>query len=177
HWFYLRFLLPAYPALFVLCVAAIRWLSWKLPADARVPVAALVLAAMVPFGVNIGRHEGIFNVAAYEGRHIRAANEVTARTPADAIVLSVQHSGSVRYYANRITLRYDWLSDTALDAALRDVAAKGRRAYLVVDDWEEKEFRARFSLANRAGRLDWAPIARVPSSPEVRIFDMQAPTP
>lgn len=177
HWFDLRFLLPAYPALFVLVVAAIRWLSWKLPADARVPITALVLAAMVPFGVNIGRHEGIFNVAAYEGRHIRAANEVAARTPADAIVLSVQHSGSVRYYANRITLRYDWLSDTALDAALRDVAAKGRRAYLVVDDWEEKEFRARFSPANRAGRLDWAPIARVPSSPEVRIFDMQAPTP
>ena len=96
-------------------------------------------------------------------------------------MLSVQHSGSVRYYADRITLRYDWLNDTALDAALRDLAAKGRRAYLVVDDWEEKEFRARFSPANRAGRLDWAPIARVTGSPEVRIFDMQdmrpAPTP
>jgi hypothetical protein len=56
---------------------------------------------------------------------------------------------------------------------LRDLAAKGRRAYLVVDDWEEKEFRDRFSPANRAGRLDWAPIARVPGSPEVRIFDLQ----
>ena len=88
-------------------------------------------------------------------------------------MLSVQHSGSVRYYANRITLRYDWLKDDALDAALRDVAAKGRRAYLVVDDWEEKEFRDRFSPANRAGRLDWAPIARVSGSPEVRIFEMQ----
>ena len=194
HWFYLRFLLPAYPALFVLFVAAIRWLSasartihassgetrrslggggtWKLPVEARVPVAALVCAVMVPFGVHGGRHEGIFNVAAYEGRHIRAAHEIAARTPADAIVLSVQHSGSVRYYANRITLRYDWLNDAALDAALQDVAAKGRRAYLVVDDWEEKEFRARFSPTNRAGRLDWAPIARVPGGTEVRIFDM-----
>ena len=71
------------------------------------------------------------------------------------------------------TLRYDWLEEGALDGALRDLAAKGRRAYLVVDDWEEKEFRARFSPANRAGRLDWAPIARVPGSPEVRIFDLQ----
>jgi hypothetical protein len=89
------------------------------------------------------------------------------------VVLSVQHSGSVRYYANRITLRYDWLQEGALDAALRDVAARGRRAYLVVDDWEEKEFRGRFSSANRAGRLDWAPIARVPGGAEVRIFEMQ----
>ena len=31
HWFYLRFLLPAYPALFVLLAAAIRWLAVKLP--------------------------------------------------------------------------------------------------------------------------------------------------
>ena len=88
-------------------------------------------------------------------------------------MLSVQHSGSVRYYANRTTLRYDWLEEGALDGALRDLAAKGRPAYLVVDDWEEKEFRDRFSPANRAGRLDWAPVARISSSPEVRIFEMQ----
>jgi hypothetical protein len=173
HWFYLRFLLPAYPALFVLLAAAIRWLALKLPSEARVPATALLCAAMIPFGVNVGRNEGIFGVAAYEQRHVRAASEVAARTPTDAVVLSVQHSGSVRYYANRITLRYDWLQAGALDAALRDVASRGRRAYLVVDDWEEKEFRDRFSPSNRAGRLDWAPIARVPGSPEVRIFEMQ----
>ena len=113
------------------------------------------------------------NAGGFEQRHVRAANEVASRTPPEAIVLSVQHSGSVRYYANRTTLRYDWLEEGALDGALRDLAAKGRRAYLVVDDWEEKEFRDRFSAANRAGRLDWAPIARVPGSPEVRIFDLQ----
>ena len=173
HWFYLRFLLPAYPALFVLAAAALRWLALKLPVAGRVPAVALVCAVMIPFGVNVARGAYVFNIAAYEQRHVRAAREVESRTPADAIVLSVQHSGSVRYYANRITLRYDWLEENALDSALRDVAAKGHRAYLVVDDWEEKEFRARFSPANRAGRLDWAPIARVTGGTEVRIFDMQ----
>ena len=173
HWFYLRFLLPAYPALFILVAAAIRWVALKLPVDARVSAAAIVCAMMIPFGINVGRNEGIFRVAAFEGRHVRAANEIASRTPADAIVLSVQHSGSVRYYANRITVRYDWLEDGALDTVIRDLTAKGRRAYLVVDDWEEKEFRARFGPANRAGRLDWAPIARVSGSPEVRIFEMQ----
>jgi len=173
HWSYLRFLLPAYPALFVLLAAALRWLTWKLPLDARVPAAAIVCAVMIPFGVNIARREGVFGVATFEQRHMRAANEVASRTPPEAIVLCVQHSGSVRYYANRTTLRYDWLEEGALDGALRDLAAKGRPAYLVVDDWEEKEFRDRFSPANRAGRLDWAPIARVPGSPEVRIFDLR----
>jgi hypothetical protein len=172
HWFYLRFLLPAYPALLVLMVAALRWLAGKMPVEARVPAIALICAAMVPFGVNAARREGVFNVAAYEGRHIRAAQEIASRTPADAIVLAVQHSGSVRYYADRITLRYDWLKDGALDTTLRDLTAKGRRAYLVVDDWEEKEFRARFSPSNQAAQLG-EPIARVPSSPEVRIFELR----
>jgi hypothetical protein len=180
HWFYLRFLLPAYPALFVLLAAALRWVTSKMPVEARVPAAALACAVVIPFGINVARHAGVFAVAAFEGRYVRAANEVALRTPTDAVILSVQHSGSVRYYANRITLRYDSLQESALDAALRDLAAKGRRAYLVVDDWEEKEFRARFSAANRAATLA-APIARVSGSPEVRIFELQdggpAPTP
>ena len=172
HWFYLRFLLPAYPALFVLLMAALRWLAWKIPAEARVPAVALACAALVLFGVNTARREGVFNVAAYEGRHVRAAQEVAARTPPDAVVLAVQHSGSVRYYADRITLRYDWLEEDALDAALRDLAARGRRAYLVVDDGEEKDFRARFSPSNRAAQLG-SPVARVPGGTEVRIFELE----
>jgi hypothetical protein len=173
HWFYLRFLLPAYPALFVLLVAALRWLALRLPAEARVPAAALVCVAIIPFGVNVVK-EGLLNVATFEGRHVRAAQEVASRTPPDAIVLAVQHSGSVRYYADRITLRYDWLQEGALDSALRDLTAKGRRAYLLVDDWEEKEFRARFSPANRAAQLG-DPIARVSGSPEVRMFELHDP--
>jgi hypothetical protein len=172
HWFYLRFLLPAYPALFVLQAVALRWVASKVPVECRVTAAAIVCAVVVPFGVNVGRQAGIFAVAAYEGRYVRAANEVASRTPADAVVLSVQHSGSVRYYANRITLRYDALQEDALDAALRDLAARRRRAYLVVDDWEEKEFRSRFSASHSAAQLG-APIARVSGSPEVRIFEFQ----
>jgi hypothetical protein len=163
-------LLLASPA-FLTHLGVIRWLALRLPVEARVPAAAIVFAAVIPFGVNTARHEGVFNVATYEGRHIRAANEVASRTPADAVVLAVQHSGSIRYYANRTTLRYDWVEDAALDGVLRDLAAKGRPVYLVVDDWEEKEFRSRFSAANRAGQLG-EPIARVAGSPEVRIFEM-----
>ena len=173
HWFYLRFLLPAYPALFVMLAAAFRWLALRLPMEARVPAVACACAVMILFGVKVAKDDSVFVQAAFEQRHVRAAAEVAARTPADAMVLAVQHSGSVRYYANRITLRYDWLKDDALDSALQDIAAKGRRAYLVVDDWEEKEFRDRFSPGNRAGRLDWAPLAQVPSSPQVRIYELK----
>jgi len=173
HWFYLRFLLPAYPTLFVLVAAAVFWMVQKLPTEARVPGAALICVAMMLYGLQVGRDAGIFKQAGFEQRHIRAAAEVASRTPENAIVLSVQHSGSVRYYANRITLRYDWLPADQLDAAVHELAAKGHPAYLVVDDWEQKEFQSRFSAASRLGKVDWAPIARVPGIPEVRVFQLQ----
>ena len=85
------------------------------------------------------------------------------------MVLSVQHSGSVRYYANRITLRYDWLPPDQLDAAVRDLTAKGYQPYLVVDDWEQKEFQTRFGPASALGKLDWPPVARVPRAPSANL--------
>jgi hypothetical protein len=172
HWFYLRFLLPAYPSLFVLVAAALFWMVQKLPVEARVPGASLICAGMMLYGLQVGRDAGIFKQAGFEQRHVRAAAEVASRTPENAIVLSVQHSGSVRYYANRITLRYDWLPADRLDAAVHELAAKGHPAYLVVDDWEQKEFQSRFG-ASRLGKVDWAPIARVPGIPEVRVFQLQ----
>jgi hypothetical protein len=175
HWFYLRFMLPAYPALFVLLAASLFWIAQKLPMEARAPAAIVASLAMVLAGVNLARNAGIFNVASFERRYVQAAAEVRSRTPENAIVLAVQHSGSVRYYANRVTLRFDWLAPDQLDAAIRDLTTKGYHPYLVVDDWEQKEFQSRFGAANRMGRLDWAPLARVRETPgtEVRLFQMQ----
>ncbi len=90
-------------------------------------------------------------------------------------MLSVQHSGSVRYYAHRMTLRYDWLPADQLDAAIRDLAAKGYPTCLVVDDWELKEFQARFSPDSRLGLLTGRPWRACPAIPEVLIFQMQDP--
>jgi hypothetical protein len=128
-------------------------------------------------GIKIGRDAGIFNQAQFEQRHVRAAREVASRTPENAVVLAVQHSGSVRYYAHRITMRYDSLPADQLDAAIHELFAKGYEPYLLVDDWEQKEFQSRFSPANQLGRLERSPIARVSGSPEVRLFQLQDPGP
>ncbi len=173
HWFYLRFLLPAYPALFVLLAAAIVWIAAKVPIVARVPLAAVICTIIVASGAKVARDTGIFNSADYERRHIRAAEALALHAPANAMVLSVQHSGSVRYYANRITLRYDWLKEDQLDTAVRDMLAAGFQPFMVVDDWEADEFRHRFSPGSRLGRLDWEPVARVAGQPAVRIYELK----
>jgi hypothetical protein len=78
----------------------------------------------------------------------------------------------VRYYANRVTLRFDWLPADRLDAVLAELTALGHHPFLLVDDWEEKDYRTRFEASGRAGRLDWEPVARIHNGPQVRLYDL-----
>jgi hypothetical protein len=170
-WTYLRYLLPALPALFVLMAAGIRGVCLKLPAPARVPAAILLVSCSVLLPLRFARSEGIFNQYDFEQRYVTAAHYVERLTTPNAMILAVQHSGSVRYYTNRITLRWDFLSPDGLDAALRELVEKGYRPYIVIDDWEAVDFQKRFAASSRVGRLDWQPLVRIPSTPQVRIYD------
>jgi hypothetical protein len=123
--------------------------------------------------VRYARDQFVFDQRAFEQRHVRAAHYVRELTTPKAVILAVQHSGSIRYYADRITLRYDWLAGDQLDAALRGPRAPGYRPYIVIDDWEEADFRKHFAAGSRVGKLDWRPLVRVMGSPEVRIYDPQ----
>ena len=71
----------------------------------------------------------------------------------------MQHSGSLRLYADRLTLSYDALDPLWLDRAVAYLQSIGRRPYYVLDGGEVDAFRQRFGAANRSGRLDWPPLA------------------
>jgi hypothetical protein len=171
QWTYLRFLLPAFPVMFVLMAAGIRTLCNRFPAPARAPVALLVCGFCLWSGYVFARDQFIFKSRDFERRYMQAAAHVAQVTPERAVVISVQHSGSVRYYAHRITLRYDSVYEHRLDTTLTELRDKGYRPYIVLDDWEENEFRTRFGKLNRAGRLNWKPLVRIETDPEVHIYD------
>jgi len=71
----------------------------------------------------------------------------------------VQHSGSLRIYADRLTLRYDALDPLWLDRVVAHLQSIGRRPYYVLDGGEVDAFRRRFAAANGMGTLDWPPMA------------------
>jgi hypothetical protein len=158
-WWYLRFLLPMWPVMMLLTAAALesmarRWLR---------PLYPVAIAAAVMFGTWHGLRTGIdrhaFDLGSFERRYVDMARFVAAHTEADAVILSVQHSGSLRLYADRLTLRYDALDPLWLDRVVAHLQASGRRPYYVLDGGEVEAFRQRFGSANRAGRLDWPPVA------------------
>src|SRR5207245_9620869 len=113
---------------------------------------------------------GVLPALAADTGYPAAAYYVAAATAPAALVVAVQHSGTVRYYSGRATVRYDWLDRRGLDDAISAMRAMNRGPLLVLDDWEESQFRARFA-GQRWGALDWPARVEFASQPAVRVYD------
>ncbi len=176
EWWYLRFYLPAWPVL----AAAAAWATWRMlsrwSADAAPLMVAGLAAAFAVGGVRVAATAGTFELWRTEQRYSAVATFVRDRAPAAAVALGVQHSGSLGYYAQRTVARWDYVPADQLDTFCDTLAAAGRAVWLVVDDWEEPQFRQRFAGQSRGG-LDWAPVAEARVGVgRVRIYDLTSPT-
>jgi len=169
-WWYLRFLLPMWPAMMLATSAAIDGIlarslrshgsgSAQWAARAHAIAMTAIVAAIAWHGLRVAASRSVFDLWRTERRYIDVARFVADRTEPDAVVLSHQHSGSLRFYGDRLTLRFDVLDPVWLDRALGYLQSIGRRPYLVLDGGEVDAFRRRFAAVSRAGALDWPPIA------------------
>ena len=169
-WWYLRFLLPMWPAMMLATAAAIDGIlarslrshgsgSAQWAARAHAIAMTAIVAAIAWHGLRVAASRRVFDLWRTERRYIDVARFVADRTEPDAVVLSHQHSGSLRFYGDRLTLRFDVLDPVWLDRALGYLQSIGRRPYLVLDGGEVDAFRRRFAAVSRAGALNWPPIA------------------
>lgn len=164
-WWYLRFLLPAYPALAVLACATLTAFAARFGAIARVAGIAMVIAAAA-FGLQFGRDmEGLG-----EYRYRIIAEWVRDHLPERSVILTMQHSGSMLHYSGRSIVRYDLLPRGDYEAALDEMIAAGYHPYLVVDEWEVEPVRQLHGNGPR-GTLDWPAIAILPLA-NVRVWDL-----
>jgi hypothetical protein len=167
-WWFLRFVLPAYPALLVLTAAAVVWLvqgrrsSWRV---AGYTACAIVMVMLVR--ESIQRHA--FGLWEFERRFQLAGEYVDSRLPPNALVITAQETGSVRFYSNRVTMAWRALPPDALGAALGFVHAHDYRPYLLIETGEQQEFVDQFQAKNPIGGLGWPPIADI--NHMLRIYD------
>jgi hypothetical protein len=173
HWSYLRFLLPMWPPLMLttalaLDAAARRWRSPSFPAAHLVAAVCVALACWQ--GVSTAVDRNAFNLWRGEQRYVDVAHYLAAHTDARSVVVSWQHSGSIRHYGDRLTLRWDHLHPAWLDGAAEYLTATGHHPYIVVDVEEVEQFIGRFRPQNRLGALDWTPMAVLGRS-RVAIYD------
>ena len=91
--------------------------------------------------------EGIYRLRTLEAKYALVGEWFRANTPARAVVLAGLHSGTIRLYGDRATIRWDQIPERALTATLRLLAQAGYEPYLALDlPSEPPLFEERFKM-------------------------------
>jgi hypothetical protein len=169
EWAYLRFLLPAFPLVFVSIGALVANALMRLPVPARGIVLLCALTVVCSVNVVNAGGEQAFNLHRYEARYRTAGRYLEPALPVNAAIVTVQQSASAYHYTGRPIVRWDLLP-VELDEAVAALRARGRHPVLLVEDWEMTALAARFPRSALA-RLDWTPRADIGEVTHVRLFD------
>ncbi len=140
-WWYLRFLLPAFPPAILAMLFAARTIAARWPAR-RVAAATLLLAcALLVWDVSWDRHFSALDAGEGEKVYPEAAHWARDHLPANTVIACMQTSGALRYYTDFILVRYDqFIENAALLATVeRASAAAGRPIYAMLFPFEIKE--------------------------------------
>jgi hypothetical protein len=170
HWETLRFLLPALAAATVVAAAGLVGLARRIAGEAGGGLLAATAAGFIVWGwVGWMAAQQVFTMPQHEARHRLAAQLVEHAAPPDAIVLALQHSGSLRYYTARSTVNWDAVPPGALPATVKALQRHGRAVFLMIDSAAEREmFEARHGGALDSG--DWLPSGQRRS---VQLYEAQ----
>jgi hypothetical protein len=169
-WPFLRFLLPAIPLLLVLATAVVFRVASVVPRSSRGALLFSIFALGACWYVHKAFDVGVFYRRNSEHRYASIGEYVARTFPPNAALLSMQESGSLRFYGHRLTIRWDLVPIEDLDEILNALEAKGYVVYFALEDWEEPEFRARYAHSSPIGRLDWPPAVEYLGEPGVRIY-------
>lgn len=167
-WWFLRFLLPGVPMVFLFCADAVAWTA-RGSATLRIAALATFLLVAGGYAVRFGDVHDVTAIGEGDQRYVEAAMYIAEATPRDAVIVTMQHSGSVRYHAGRLTLRWDWIEPEWLDRAVAALHARGVPAYLLLEDWEDAQVRERFKGQRTLSVLESPPLA-VGRDGEMRLY-------
>jgi hypothetical protein len=169
-WWFLRFVLASFPPLFVLAMHGWRLVAGILPSWGRAVILTIAFAAVATFQVQQIQQKELLNFRVGESVYPSAAAYVDKALPRNALIISMLHSGSIRFYANRLTMRFEVLDPAWWPRALEVLVSKGYRPYVLLAESEEAQFRQRFGL----GAHDDAPgsiLAEISQPQHVRLYD------
>jgi hypothetical protein len=171
-WWYLRFLLPGWGALAVLVAAGFTSIARSIRRPYGQAIAAAGLALFVAARVSFGEDRGSFGSEREgERRYIDVGGFVEANLPPNAAIFSMQHSGGIRFYSGRLTLRYDWVEKEWAKDVAAAVERAGYHPFLVIDDWEKPSVADQWGLP-RDRPLPWPVVGRMTQFTGVTVYDL-----
>jgi len=152
-WWFLRFFIACWPVV-MLGLAAVALAFAASPRPAVALLAVWGILALGVWNLHMSQWYGAFGAWIGEGRIVAVAKTVAERTSPDSVVLTLIHSGSLRYYGGRMTMRYDQVDSEWLDRSVRWLRERGIRTYALLEQWEIPEFKKRFSGQAATEALD-----------------------
>jgi hypothetical protein len=171
-WWFLRFLLPSWPFLMAGSAAVLHLIAARGRLARLAVVIGVVALGLWQVHVAIDRHA--FTLWKDERRYVTVARHVEQLTEPGSAIFSRQHSGSIRYYAGRLTVRFEEFEPGDLDRAVAWFAARGVRSYLLLDDADMAI--AREVLAGQAAsRMREPPLLHYSGTAQVYFYELSHP--
>jgi hypothetical protein len=170
HWTFLRFVLPAIPVLIVLALSTADTVARTISPAARSLALTLVACTLPTYYLSYAVHGEAFALkGAYRDLYAGAADRIRTETPVSAVVIGLRQSGTLRLYANRLTVRYDYIPEEWLGRAISFLDRSGHPAYVALHSEESGEFAARFG-ADADAVLRRAPSLAVDTRGTVTLY-------
>ncbi|MFN0088526.1 MAG: YfhO family protein [Blastocatellia bacterium] len=150
-WWYTRFLLPAYPALILGALlfareAADRVRAWTGSMwGPWIRAAALAGALAMGLGFELYSYHR-FNLSRIG--EVDTANADSCRwadrvLPPDALIASMQMSGAIKYYSQRMIVRWDLMTPEAWESVSRQALGRGIQLYALLAPFEVDDAKKR----------------------------------
>ena len=170
-WWYLRFLLASWPFLMLGVGAVVVALTRPAPPTLQVIATTLVIALGV-YEMKVAADRNVFDLWKQDRHYVSVARLARSMTEPNSVIVSMLYSGSVRYYGGRVTLRFDLLDERWLDRAVSWLTERGVHTYLLANESEMTQVRARFSGQQTLQKLEEPPVFVYQGPATVRLYDL-----
>lgn len=171
-WWYLRFLLPGFGALYVLTAGGVVWLARRVPRPWGRVVAAAIVLLMVRYTVGFAIGNAMFGpIRDSEQRYADVAEFIARTLPPNAVVFAMQHSGNIRIWGGRMTLRYDFIDPAWESRVIPYLEHQGFHPYLAIDDWEAPDVKQHFAIGKDTP-FTWPLVGRMQEHGGVTVYDL-----
>ena len=146
HWETVRFLLPGLVPLTIVAADGLIHIA-RLPRKPAVTAAVVIAFLAIVAGRSeiLLRASSVWDVASLESRYPLAGEWINVNTPQASVVMANQHSGSLRWYAKRQTIRWDFIEPDQLVTTVRELQAHGATVYVALEGDEVAMFDRRFA--------------------------------
>jgi hypothetical protein len=146
HWETLRFLLPGLVPLTVLVATGLTHIA-RVPRNRAVTAAmiGIFMTIIVAQSEHLLRQSSVWDIASIEARYPLAGEWINVNTPPNSVVMANQHSGSLRWYGKRETIRWDFVDPSALATTVGELQSHGATVYVALEGDEVAMFDQRFS--------------------------------